>query len=140
MLFDTYDLDLKPMTLMFELQGFKSYGQDRQTNMYKIFTCPLSRMVKRDTDLLAALADPGGRRRHVSPPPTGSISFILAYVFAKKCTHRRLVPPQRVGAPQREILDPPLSCTCFDGLLNNSFLIICLLLFTPTQPPPKMIC
>ena len=26
-------------------------------------------------------------------PPTGSISFVFAYVFAKKCTHRRLAPP-----------------------------------------------
>ena len=42
------------------------------------------------------------------PPTTGSISFIFAYVFAKNGMHRRLVPPQRVGAPQREILDPPL--------------------------------
>ena len=53
----------------------------------------------------------GSRGGAAAPPtpPTGSISFVFAYVFAKKCTHRRLVPPQRVGAPpQREILDPPL--------------------------------
>ena len=35
-------------------------------------------------------------------PPTGSISFIFAYVFAEKCIHRRLAPPQW------EILDLPL--------------------------------
>ena len=43
------------------------------------------------------LADPGGRA-----PPTGSNSFVFAYVFAKKHPRRRLAPPQR------EILDPPL--------------------------------
>ena len=26
-------------------------------------------------------------------PPTGSIPFIFAYVFAKKCMHQRLAPP-----------------------------------------------
>ena len=36
------------------------------------------------------------------PPPTGSISFVFAYVFVEKCTCRRLAPPQR------EILDPLL--------------------------------
>ena len=41
-------------------------------------------------------------------PPTGSISFVFAYVFAEKCTHRRLAPPMGRHAPQREILDPPL--------------------------------
>ena len=45
-------------------------------------------------------------------PPTGSISFIFTYVFAKKYTHQRLVPPQWVSAPpQWEILDPPLKYT-----------------------------
>ena len=39
------------------------------------------------------------------PPPTGSISFVFAYIFARKCTHRRLV------SPQWEILDPPLRTT-----------------------------
>ena len=41
--------------------------------------------------------------------PTGSNSFSFAYVFAEKCPHRRLAAPQRLGTPQREILDPPLS-------------------------------
>ena len=41
-----------------------------------------------------SLADPG-----VAPFPTGSNSFIFACVFAKKCSCRRSVPPQRVGAP-----------------------------------------
>ena len=36
-------------------------------------------------------------------PPTGSISFVFTYIFAEKCTHRRLV------SPQREILDQPLA-------------------------------
>ena len=35
----------------------------------------------------------------VRAPPTGSISFIFAYIFAKKCMRRRLAPPQWVGAP-----------------------------------------
>ena len=50
-----------------------------------------------------------GRRRRALP--TGSISFIFAYIFAKKCMHWRLAPPQWVGTPppQREILDPPLA-------------------------------
>ena len=32
------------------------------------------------------LADPGGHCQ-CAPPPTGSISFIFAYVFTEKCTH-----------------------------------------------------
>ena len=40
---------------------------------------------------LESMTDPGGRRWRA--PPTGSISFIFAYVFAEKCTHRRLAPP-----------------------------------------------
>ena len=49
---------------------------------------------------------------HVPPPPTGSISFIFTYVFTKKCTHWRLVPPNGSAPPppQWEILDPPLYC------------------------------
>ena len=46
------------------------------------------------------------------PPPTRSISFIFAYIFAKECMHQRLVPPQWVSTPppppQREILHLPL--------------------------------
>ena len=45
-----------------------------------------------------ALADPGGHYQ-CAPPPTESISFVFAYVFAEKCTHWRLAPPPRVGAP-----------------------------------------
>ena len=47
-------------------------------------------------------------RRGAPPPPTGSISFVFTYVFAKKCTHRRLAPPNGSAPPQQEILDPPL--------------------------------
>ena len=48
-----------------------------------------------------------GRRQPVPPPPTGSNSFVFAYVFAKKCPRWRSVPPQWLGAPpQWEILDP----------------------------------
>ena len=42
----------------------------------------------------SALADPGGALpAHAPPPPTGSISFVFTYVFAKKCMRRRLAPP-----------------------------------------------
>ena len=45
-------------------------------------------------------------------PPTGSISFVFAYVFAKKCTRRRLAPPlMGRRPPQWKILDPPLHHT-----------------------------
>ena len=47
-------------------------------------------------------------------PPTGSISFVFTYVFAKKCTHQRLAPPNGLAPPQWEILDPPLLFS-FDG-------------------------
>ena len=54
----------------------------------------------------------GSRGALPAPPPTGSISFIFAYVFAKKCMRQRLAPPPPTGRrpppPQREILDPPL--------------------------------
>ena len=45
----------------------------------------------------------GSRGAPAAPPPTGSISFVFTYIFAEKCTHRRL------ASPQREILDPPLA-------------------------------
>ena len=48
-----------------------------------------------------------GRRRR-APPQTGSNSFVFAYVFAEKHPRQRSAPPQQLGAPQREILDPPL--------------------------------
>ena len=35
----------------------------------------------------------GGAASVCPPPPTGSISFIFTYVFAEKCTSRRLAPP-----------------------------------------------
>ena len=59
-----------------------------------------------------ALADPKGGAAGAPPPlRMGSNSIIFAYVFTEKHPHRRLVPPpQRLGAPQREILDPPLQC------------------------------
>ena len=37
---------------------------------------------------------------HAPPPPTGSNSFIFAYVFAEKHPCRRSALPQRLGAPQ----------------------------------------
>ena len=43
------------------------------------------------------LADPGGRCGAPPPPPTGSISFVFTYVFAKKCMCQRLVPPPPTG-------------------------------------------
>ena len=46
----------------------------------------------------------GGGAPLVCTPPTGSNSFVFAYVFAKKCPRRRWVPHQR------EILDPLLEC------------------------------
>ena len=45
---------------------------------------------------IKALVDPGGAAS-ACPPPTGSISFVFAYVFAEKCTRRRLVPPPPNG-------------------------------------------
>ena len=39
----------------------------------------------------------GGRARRT--PPMGPNSFIFAYIFTKKCPHRRSMPPQRVHAP-----------------------------------------
>ena len=54
-----------------------------------------------------ALVDPGGAAG--ASPPTGSNSFIFAYVFAKKCPHRRsALPPNGSAPPQRDILDPLL--------------------------------
>ena len=44
-----------------------------------------------------ALADPGGAAG-VCPPPTGSIYFVFACVFAEKCMHRRLAPPSPNGS------------------------------------------
>ena len=47
-------------------------------------------------------------------PPTGSISFVFAYIFTEKCMRRRLAPPQR------EILDPPLDTPGRMYFLNTS--------------------
>ena len=46
---------------------------------------------------LFALADPGGATG--IHPPTGSNSFIFAYVFTEKHPRRRSVPPQWLSAP-----------------------------------------
>ena len=72
--------------------------------------------------LVNALADPGGA---ASAPPTGSNSFVFAYVFAKKCPHRRLAPPKWLGAPppQREILDPLLEWLTKFPLYNKPFIM-----------------
>ena len=40
----------------------------------------------------------GGHRQHV-PSPTGSISFVFTYVFAKKCMHWGLAPPNGSAPP-----------------------------------------
>ena len=62
----------------------------------------------------------------VHAPPTGSISFVFAYVFAKKCTHPRLVLPQRVSTPP-PTGNPGSATEClsqftrkYDGLLIKS--------------------
>ena len=48
-------------------------------------------------------------QKFLAPPPTGPNSFVVTYVFTKMCPCRRLAPPPtKVGAPQREIVDPPL--------------------------------
>ena len=66
----------------------------------------------------STLADPGGAPRRA--PPTGSISFIFAYIFTKKCMCQRLAPPNGLAPPppppppQREILDPPLVNEIYD--------------------------
>ena len=56
------------------------------------------------------LADPSEGAAGACPPPPNGIQFFhFPYVFTKKCLHRRLAPPQRLGATaQQEILDPPL--------------------------------
>ena len=43
----------------------------------------------------------GGSRGDAAglPPPTGSISFVFAYVFTKKCTCWRSAPPPPTGNP-----------------------------------------
>ena len=67
-----------------------------------VLFCPLNYYTQ-------SLADPGGAPRRA--PPTGSISFVFAYVFAEKCMRQRLAPPPPTGRrpAQREILDPPLT-------------------------------
>ena len=48
----------------------------------------------------STLADPRGVPLACTPsPPTGSNSFIFAYIFAEKCPHRRLVSPQWLSVP-----------------------------------------
>ena len=47
-----------------------------------------------------------GRTRH--SPPYGPNSFPLTYKLYKTQARRELAPPNEVGAPLREILDPPL--------------------------------
>ena len=42
-------------------------------------------------------------------PSMGPNSFIFAYIFGKKCSHRRsMSPPNSSMSPLQEILDPPL--------------------------------
>ena len=59
-----------------------------------------------DKNICETVPDPG--ESHRRPPPTGPSSFIFAYIFTEKHPHRRLAHHQRVGAPQQEILNPPL--------------------------------
>ena len=61
-----------------------------------------------DSNVTISLADPGGA---ASAPhlPTGSISFIFAYVFAKKYVLEVRTPPMGWCPPQWEILDPQLN-------------------------------
>ena len=50
-----------------------------------------------------------------APPPQQINFFHFCIRFDEKCMHRRLVPPQHVGAPQWEILDLPLGIGHFPG-------------------------
>ena len=41
----------------------------------------------------------GGAPSAHASPPTGSISFVFVYIFAEKCTHQRLAPPNGSAPP-----------------------------------------
>ena len=73
---------------------------------------------------IITLADPGAPL--ACAPPTGSNSFIFAYVFTEKCLRWKLLPPQQLSTPppQREILDPPLNKLHQHGSLDLYFIII----------------
>ena len=65
-----------------------------------------------------AVADPGGTAGMRPTPQRGSISFIFAYVFAKKCTCWRSATPQWVGAPPT---GNPGSATAKENLFYKCF-------------------
>ena len=53
------------------------------------------------------------------PPPTGSISFIFAYILPKSVCVGAWHPPMGLCPPQREILDPPLQGLIFYKLYSE---------------------
>ena len=53
------------------------------------------------------MADPGGGAAGTHPPK-GPDSFLLTYKIFETEPPQELAPPYEVGAPLREILDPPL--------------------------------
>ena len=65
-----------------------------EQNLPKEIKCIIKCFCYRSLDAYA-VADPGGATG--VRPPTGSISFIFAYVFAEKCMCRRLAPPPPTG-------------------------------------------
>ena len=81
-----------------------------KTSKFEIYFKELTYTKELNTCILKPLADPGGAAGTPPHPPTGSNSFIFAYVFTEKCLRRRSAPPPR---PQWEILDPPLKTKTF---------------------------
>ena len=77
----------------------------KQAILYRLYLCPF-------VEKYCCYLSSGGstyKSFRRAPPPTGPNSFVFTYVFTEKHLCQRLAPPQmRVGAPQQEILDPPL--------------------------------
>ena len=71
-----------------------------------VHTSPCNRVRYRNFTFGIGGSRGGGCRMHAHP--TGSNSFIFAYIFAKKCPCRGSMPPQWVHASPWEILDLPL--------------------------------
>ena len=61
-----------------------------------------------------------GRRRR-TPPPTGSVSFVFAYVFAEKCTRQRSVPPPTGNPGSTTGCVVPVCLSSFKGLSASFF-------------------
>ena len=61
-----------------------------------------------------------------APPPTGPNSFDFTYVFTEKqhLCRRLAPPPMRVGAPQSEILDPPLYMAIFRLVTSQKCILL----------------